>query len=268
MMITMVRPTSTAPPTIIPSRQIARPNTMPELLAHQIADDILSHELDGPAFLPSERELKDAYGVSRGTLREALRILESYGVLTIRRGSNGGVVQPFRPDSMVRSLSFLLKLGGVSLSEVIEARLALEPLIVAQTAAHASKEEIQELEDMVDRIDDELDDQTSSLFHGREFHEALGRMSRNKILACFAATLSSISDGHSAGVDYSPARLRGINASHRRLVEALKRHDSIAAGDEAKRHLVEFRQHLQKNFPDLLDGPVRWMLADETSAAT
>jgi DNA-binding FadR family transcriptional regulator len=237
---------------------------MPDLVAERIAEDILSQRIKPGTTLPPERELTEAYGVSRGTLREALRILESYGLITVRTGPGGGpVVQPVQIAGLIRTLSLVLRLAGTPLAEVVEARQAVEPLTASFAAMRATDDEIAELEQFVQAMDEAVGEQEEFLESNQRFHEAVARMSRNSALAAFAGTSSSIIDGHGAGVQYTPARLRAVNASHRRLFEAIRDHDPDRARTEADAHLQEFQAYIEKKYPQLLRGRVRWMLGDE-----
>jgi DNA-binding FadR family transcriptional regulator len=231
---------------------------MPELVAWQIAEEIMSQEVEPGSVLPSERELTGAYGVSRGTLREALRILESYGLIKIKPGPNGGpTVQQPRWDVMIGPLSIFMRVRRTPLSEVIEARLALEPVTARFVAMNATDTDIAEIARLVDAMDVEVEDEAKFRQYNRLFHEAVACMSGNFVLECFASTLSSIIDGHKAGVRYSPARRKAINASHRRLLEAIQAHDEERAAAESRAHVEEFHAYLQRRFPDLLVGVVR-----------
>ncbi|HUS82911.1 MAG TPA: FCD domain-containing protein [Dehalococcoidia bacterium] len=249
----MVRPNA-----FTPGGNVPRPRKMPELVAWQIADDITSQGIEAGDVLPPERELTAAYGVSRGTLREALRILESYGLISVKSGPSGGpTVQPFRFDAMIGPLSIFMKIRGTPLSEVIEGRLALEPVMARFVAMNAGDADLAELERLVDGMDTEVEDETKFRQYNRLFHEGVARMSGNFVLECFACTLSGIIDGHKAGVRYSTARRKAINASHRRLLEAIRDRNGESAAAEARSHVEEFHMYLQRRFPNLLVGPVR-----------
>ena len=238
---------------------------MPELVARRIADDILAQDLQPGATLPPERELTAAYGVSRGTLREALRILEANGIIAVVTGPGGGpVVQPIRPDALTRNLSLLLRLSGTPLAGVVEARLALEPLTASLAAERATEEDVERLQEVVEQMATTVDNEESFLRLNRQFHEEIAKISRNSVLGFFAATLSSINDGHAAGVHYSTARMKGVNASHRRIADAIRDRDPKRAANEGKIHLEEFRALLERRYSHLLTGPVRWMLGDES----
>jgi GntR family transcriptional repressor for pyruvate dehydrogenase complex len=237
---------------------------MPQLVAHQMAEDILAQSIEPGTTLPPERELTEAYGVSRGTLREALRILESNGIISIRTGPGGGpVVQPIRMDAMTRNLSLLLRLNGTPLSEVVDARLALDPLTASAAALRATEEDLASLEKIVGEMNANVDDESKFLRLNRKFHEDVARISRNSVLGFFVMALSSINDGHAAGVVYSHRRLKAVNESHRRIFAAIKERNPERAAEEARVHILEFRALLGSRFPDLLEGPVRWLLLDE-----
>src|SRR5215470_1941545 len=109
---------------------------MPVLLAEAIAEAIVSRGLRQGDRLATEAEMIAEYEVGRGTLREALRVLEAQGVIEIRVGTGGG---PFvaRPDAgrLARMLSLLLRLSDVTLREVLDARLIVEPALAGQAAS-------------------------------------------------------------------------------------------------------------------------------------
>ncbi len=213
----------------------------------------MAQGIEAGTVLPSERELTKAYGVSRGTLREALRILESHGFLTIRQGSNGGpVLQPPEDVNLVGTLSFVLKLRGTSLSQVVEARLIVEPLTAGLAASRATEEEIAEMGELVKLMARESENEFAFFEYNKDFHEMVASMAKNPPLAAFATAISSIIDGHRAGVEYTSRRLMAVNKSHERLFEAICARDPQRARNEAEEHLREFRAYLEHKYPDLI----------------
>jgi DNA-binding FadR family transcriptional regulator len=101
-----------------------------EVVADDLAGHILLTGMNEGDVLPNEREMTELFGVGRGTLREALRILETQGVITIRPGPGGGpVVRRPRPDDLAGNLTLLLQLMDVPFGQVLQAREVVEPLL-------------------------------------------------------------------------------------------------------------------------------------------
>src|SRR5690349_22701945 len=107
------------------------PREKPQLIADELRQMIVSGELDEGESLGREPELVERFGVSRPSLREALRILEAEGLISVVRGVYGGVVV-HEPDQRMtaRTASLVLRARNVSLADVFEARAELEPLAV------------------------------------------------------------------------------------------------------------------------------------------
>src|SRR5260370_22390377 len=113
-----------------------------DLITTQLRRRIVREMKDGET-LPPEAVLMERFGVARQTLRDALRILEGEGLLTIRRGVHGGAVV-HRPDASVtaRSAALVLESRGATLTDVYQARAMIEPPCAAMLARHASPGDI------------------------------------------------------------------------------------------------------------------------------
>src|SRR5262249_30225528 len=109
---------------------------MAEVIVERLRRQIVRGELVEGEALPSEQELQDRFGVSRPTLREAFRILESESLITIRRGARGGaLVRVPNTDVAARYAAFILEYRGTTLADLYEARIVIEPAAVALLAA-------------------------------------------------------------------------------------------------------------------------------------
>src|ERR1700733_14566202 len=107
---------------------VRRPRKLAHVIERELRGLIVRGVLAENQALPSETDLLEAFHVSRNTLREALRILESESLIQIRRGRGGGaVVQRPHARSVARYVSLLLQVRGATVGEVQEARLVLEP---------------------------------------------------------------------------------------------------------------------------------------------
>src|SRR5215218_6683547 len=112
-----------------PVGQLVRAPKTAELIATHIRRQIVRGELKEGDTLPPEVRLMEQFGVSRPTLREAFRILETESLISVRRGSRGGA-QVMAPDLSVaaRYVGLLLQLQGATIVDVYEARMVLEPV--------------------------------------------------------------------------------------------------------------------------------------------
>jgi GntR family transcriptional repressor for pyruvate dehydrogenase complex len=106
-----------------------------ELLAARIRGQIIRGELKEGDSLPAESELMETFGVSRPTLREAIRVLEMESLLRMRRGSRGGaLVTAPDPTVAARAVGVLLQLQGVTLRDIHDARTMIEPMAARHIA--------------------------------------------------------------------------------------------------------------------------------------
>ena len=124
----------------------------------QIQEAILSGKIAAGEKLPAERELKETFNTSRGTLREALRVLEQKGLIEIRLGAGGGaVVKNVTPDSITESLALLIRSRQVPLEDLREFREGVEGNIAALAAQRRTAEDIRTLRTLLAEVRRTLD---------------------------------------------------------------------------------------------------------------
>jgi len=164
----------------------AKQNRTSENIIFQIQEAILGGKLKVGDKLPSEKQLREAFQVSRGTLREALIALEQKGLITIKPGAKGGaVVCPMDTKWVSESLDLLLRYQKISLEELTEFRLEVEGLVAAKAAEKANKEHIEQLRALLKSMEDHLRygvlrwDEIGEL--DKVFHLSLARITGNKI---------------------------------------------------------------------------------------
>ena len=119
-----------------------------ERFRRQIANGtlVIGHQL------PSEEELTTMFGIARTTLREALRVLESQGLLEIKRGrGGGGIITMPRLDNLSQSLALVLQLQHTTLGDLDDARMMIEPPLAGRLASQHSDEDLEVLSAIVDR---------------------------------------------------------------------------------------------------------------------
>ena len=205
------------------------------MLAEAIADGIVSRGMRPGDRLATEAEMVAEYEVGRATVREALRVLEAQGVIEIRVGAGGG---PFvaRPDAhrLARMLSLLLRMSDVTLREVLDARLIIEPSLAGQAARHRQDSQVAALGANQRALQAAPRGSAEFMRVNEEFHTLIADASGNRPLAALWSALAAIADGHEAGVRYTPAALGAMIAAHRKIADAIIARDA----DEAIRSMT------------------------------
>src|SRR3954452_16253155 len=228
------------------------------LLADSITDTILRNGMQPGDRLPPEREMREQFGVGRGTLREALRVLEAEGLITVRSGPHGGPVVA-RPDAnrLARLLILLLISWGATLRDVYAVRVALEPLVAARAAGHAAPEQVDELKASVAALAEVVTREAGVVIENQRFHRLLAEASGNPVMVGFSLALLTIFDGYAMGTHYELEVRREIARAHAAIVDSIAAHDVGRAQGAALRHIEASMRFLEANYPALLDEPLR-----------
>jgi GntR family transcriptional repressor for pyruvate dehydrogenase complex len=226
-------------------RSGSRTREKPQQIADELRSLIIAGELVEGDSLGHEPDLVERFGVSRPSLREALRILEAEGFITVVRGVRGGVVVHQPSERMTaRTAAMVLQARNVSLADVFEARALVEPLAARTIAGSRRRKSIvKELTGLVDEEEAALEDPEAFGVANAAFHERLVALAGNQTLSIVAEMLNEIVaravTAVSQGSD-TPSTLavrrRGIRSQHRLL-------KLLAAGEgaEAEEH---WRTHM------------------------
>src|SRR5690349_1962649 len=129
---------------------------LPDRIIDRILDLIKSKQLQPGDKLPPERELAEMMQVGRQTLRAALRALSAMDVLDIRR-SSGIYITDLKPSTVIERLEFMFRMSESSISELFEARSALEITLIRLAAVRITSEELQQLQALADKMEQEVD---------------------------------------------------------------------------------------------------------------
>jgi GntR family transcriptional repressor for pyruvate dehydrogenase complex len=240
---------------------LARPPKQSILVAQQILREIEAGDYEHDAHLPSEHKMLERYAVARGTLREALRILETLGVIALRPGPRGGpVLLGSSFEAVAVGLSLALFRSHTKLQEVIDARVAIEPVCSKLAATNISKAQLEQLEASLVLQEEVLDDESTFLQQNARFHELIASAAGNQPLFAFVRSLVAIEDGQAAGVRYSRPTREAVLVAHRRIVEAIKRREGDSAESLMRAHLDEFVEFQEKHYPGLADNQIQWQM--------
>ena len=163
------------------------------MLASQLRVHILDGSIADGAALPAERDLVVQTGLSRGSVREALRILHTEGLITTRPGRLGGSVAR-RPgdDALARYVGLFVQGRGISLMSLLQVREAIEPSIASLAAANRTKEDLAELTATTQRLEDAFANVPLYLAENVNWHVAVAAASHNELLKAFLTAISSL----------------------------------------------------------------------------
>jgi DNA-binding FadR family transcriptional regulator len=237
----------------------ARKPKVAERVARDIGDQILRDGLAEGDPLPNERVMAAQHGVGRTTLREALRILETHGVIRLKPGPGGGpYVRTPRPDDLVGAMTLVLQFLGSSLAEVTDARASIEPVVAGLAAARGDADDVAAMQATINTMRAALSDDEVFYRENDAFHARLAEACGNTVLLVVAETLERVTAGIDTEIDYPPRTRGRIADAHQRIVDAIALGDVAGAQQAAADHITEFRRYAERRFPGRLREPVRW----------
>ena len=235
--------------------RIRRPKAA-TIVADAIAEEIFRRDLAPGVVLSTEAQMMERFGVGRGTIREALRLLEAEGLVSVRTGPRGGaVVQQPGPGHLARLLSILLTISGATLHDVFEARLLIEPELARKAALKATESDLERLASAVDRQSGCAP--ADAVDAGGDFHSILADASQSRALGSFWAAIRRIVDGQQLGVHYRKRDLKASLCAHARIVEAIQQRDPERAAASMRRHVVAHECYLKQFYGHVFDERVR-----------
>lgn len=218
-----------------------------EAISAQIRDRIKTGVLRTGDRLPNERDLASTLGVSRHAVREALRALESVGLVELRKGASGGAfISRGRPEAITDAVRDMFHVGGISLEQLTETRLLLESAIVRLACGRADPRAFDALEDNVRRAEAETKagNLAAKTAINIEFHTVLAAATGNPLLAMLTGALMNVLRefvGHVGSV-------MGADVIHsrRRLLKHMRARNADAAVAEMTRHLKVLDRHYRE----------------------
>jgi len=237
----------------------SRPPKAAMLVAQRIVRDIGRAGLRPGDLLPPERAMLETYETGRGTLREALRLLEFQGVIALKPGPGGGpILMNPAATHLASTLQLLMQLNKAPYQMVVEARAALEPLISRLAAERIDMDSLAELDASVTRMRENIDNKDWFRESSRRFHDVIAWGSGNVLYAYIVDALLGILDGTAIGIDDPGDRRAAILRSHEEIYAAISRHDTAAAEERMREHIDGYARYAQRRYPDMLEQTVSW----------
>jgi DNA-binding FadR family transcriptional regulator len=204
---------------------------------------ILDRTLREGERLPSETELARQFGVNRSTVREAVRELESNGLVARRRGSKLLVVTRPEADHVADGVSRALMLHDVTYLDVWEALTILEPPIAEAAARKRSEEDLERVIGAAGNFATDNADAARAAFHAAEFFRIVGAATHNRILMIAQEPLLQLLDASlQRMLDKVPQSRARITAAERRICDAVRDQDVDTARTWMTRHIRDFRK--------------------------
>lgn len=204
---------------------------------------ILEGSLTPGCKLPAERDLASSFGVSRNSLRPALKVLEIMGVISQRVG-DGTYLNTAAACILGEPLEFLVLLDGISSHELMEARLIVEPELASRAAMRATTQDIAELRRVLAAMTQSRTDMVQFVKLDIKFHQAIFRVAGNRVCdLMFTVVHESLQKliGHTAHMVDPQHTLR----LHSRILSAIQKRDPDAARRRMTEHLLDVKKLLR-----------------------
>jgi GntR family transcriptional regulator, transcriptional repressor for pyruvate dehydrogenase complex len=231
-----------------------------QIIASEIVRDIVERDLHEGDRLPTEVEMLQEFEVGRASIREALRILEGFGLISIRQGQNGGpVVAALKPQDLGRTLSFYFHMTGATYAELIEARLVIEPVMARLAAERQDPDSIRQLRETTEREQRASLEDPDYLACAEDFHAVVSGISGNRVLDLLSRALRNLYQERTAFGALLPPEARPLNrAVHKRIADAILAGEGEEAATLMEEHLQDLAAALQERMPTLRGDRITW----------
>lgn len=228
-----------------------------ERIAKDVVHEIVQQELQPGAALPVERELIEKYGASRFSVREALRILEMLGLVTLKTGRIGGPkLRDVTSRDFARVSTFYYQVAGVTTSELLDARLLLEPALAAMAARRATPQERQDLLEST-RLARIETSPLSTIMPIYEMHKRIAEMTHNRVIGLLGQSLRDVHEAK-IGSRFGGKTLERLQTAHESIAIAVVDANVKLAEDLMREHMSDLLDLLNKHYPKEMKQSVNW----------
>ncbi|THB76023.1 MAG: FadR family transcriptional regulator [Desulfobulbaceae bacterium] len=208
-------------------------------LADQVADQLIRMIADGTLTpgdrLPSEPELMKRFNVGRSSIREAIGALSLAGLLSVKPGQ-GTHVTPFSPDQRLKTTG-LLTIGPDRVTELVEARIELESVIIKLAAQRATESDLALIKTAHESVKESLDKGIAPIDPDMEFHLAIARVSQNTVLMKFLSDMRQPTRHWMEQKAKFNWGYEKVYEQHQKIVDAIERRDVTEAEQALRNHL-------------------------------
>lgn len=237
-----------------------------EMIASYLRGRIVRGDFAEGDSLPSEAELMSQFDVSRPTLREAFRILETESLIVIRRGSRGARICAPRVEVAARYVGLLMQVSGTTLADVWEARTLIEPAAAALLAERRTERDLADLAACIDELDASVSSgrvpaDVSAWTEGTQrFHDLLLERSGNRTLSIQSMVLREVVATHLLTVTRRAAHLDSAVSDFKKMLRSYRKLLRLVTDRDAEGAAKHWRTHMEV--------AARSLLRDELRSAT
>jgi DNA-binding FadR family transcriptional regulator len=243
----------------MPPPPIERAAKTSERIAAALVADIVAGGLKPGDRLPNEAAMVERFQVGRGSLREALRILEVHGLISLRSGPGGGpVIVAVQPRDVSRTFSLYLHLKGATILELTEARMFLEPMTARLAAEQRNPESLKRLQEAVDYEGSIAPGDSRYIFAANNFHYVLATMTGNRVLDLLATALKELYTTRVVqGGLVNDLDQEDLRREHREMANAILRGHASAAERLARQHTENYMVKIG-HIPGFAESTITW----------
>lgn len=226
-------------------------------VAMAVVEDIVARALQAGDRLPAEDEMMTRFKVSRTSLREGLRLLETCGVILIRQGQKGGPeIGPLDPGDIARTLALFLRLAGATYRDLFDARLLLEPVMSRIAAERQAPAQMRALRTLIEEVSPET---AASVNATNNFHQLVSGLTGNPVLDLLGRALRALyADRIFRGRALPAETLEHCKDAHSAIGEAILAGDGEQAESLMADHMKELANIVDTKAAWFMDEIVSW----------
>jgi len=216
-------------------------------ISDQIRELIFSGVLKPGDKLPPEKQLADQFNTGRMVVREALRILEQSGLIHIKQGSLGGAFVK-DPDTtvIVRSISDLIKIGNVTLRELIEARLGIEKVILEFAMMRINKEDLHLLKNNIEESERKFLKGERATDEHINFHILIAKSTKNLLFEMMIESIMNVTKSFLLSLKPDVKYINNVLTYHKKIYEALQEKNLHMAEQIMEKHLLDINRKFKE----------------------
>jgi DNA-binding FadR family transcriptional regulator len=236
-------------PSPSPSPLRGRPPRLSVVVIGVLVDDIVAGAYSPGDLLPPEPALCRSFGVSRSVVREALKLLEEKGLVTVRRGHGTVVADPAEwnlMDAVVLAAMVRHDQGSGILDDLVAVRAALEAQMAGRAATRRTDDDVRQLRDTIDHPRELVTDPARSGLADARFHDELMRVSGNRLARAVVRAIHEQARSSAGYVDPDAEGLRLTQIGHERILGRIVAGDREGASAAVRQHIVSMWQRKRR----------------------